>query len=295
MSLLEKFNEVWSYLKREASPAVLDAASFVPSPDGANAVALVRDGYRLEVRPGRPYTVPSNTMHDVPSFAEYLRRFASPSTCVVLLHERGANAVFNEGRLDLSARASLVFRPSPEADHWGQLLSNPTSQKQLLTTCRQRPEDFCALPSDANLRWSDVLAMQLAKFEAIKTEATSIEVNELGIVTFAGRTEKVQVSGSIPACFEIEIPMFDGLPTRFRIKVFIEVRPAEKGPPTFMLKAPRWEQTQALAVEAMGVQLRGQLDEFYVGTGTAGHATTSVSVARPGSHETGHDTRPYEA
>lgn len=255
--------------------------ALVPSPDGKNALGLVRAGYQAIPYPGRTEPRPAHWFHDLGDFAAYLNRHAKDRPrCDILVAPTEARAVFDHDDPQ-SPHIGCRLRWHPDYEAWMGVLGKPLDIAALHDHVRAVMPTFTAL-EDGEVPVGEMLLGQLSKLEVIKGGALKVSVAANGLIEFAGAEDKTTVTGRFPDRFTVVLPVYESIlnrlnePDTYTLEVLLSLK-IVNGAPVFTFRAPRHEVVELDALRGAVAYLRGLLDEsFLVGVGEARSCDVSV-------------------
>lgn len=272
----------------EISPAV----KFVPTPDRRNAAALVRHGYEVRGFDGPKINRRTHQIEDAGSLAAWLQKHADAATTEILVSDDQIVAALRPADIN-SDIVKVPLAPHPRWKRWAALLGEEPKigQRKLHRHVLACAQDFPPQPIEGGGATSagEALAMQLAKFNAVRSQECTCEVDELGYVRFAAAAEKTQITGRLPPKFKIRVPLFlgvekSGVEPIYELELFLTVEPAEKGPPAFGLTCPELEVVRRTACLDVVEHLRAKLEgdgskPFLVGVGKYETIAATAEIA----------------
>lgn len=261
-----------------ASPAL----AVVAAPDGNHALALVREGYKVELLPGRTEPRPAHTFHDLASFAAWLNRFAlHEPRCDILVDAALAVAHLNHSQLT-AARVTCLLRHHPDYAAWNAALEKPLGISALHDLIRAVAPTFRPLTSQPNISQGEQILGQLSSLEVVGGTGLRVQIAHHGLVEFQGAEDKRTVSGVFPDRFVVDVAIYDDIydsvekPILVPLEILLSLRVVE-GEPIFTLRAPRRIAVEREALRLAVVYLRSCLDDsFLVCLGAAGSVAVPV-------------------
>lgn len=268
------------------APAV--ETPLVDAPDGKGQLALVRDGYKLQVLPGKQDRFARHVFADIGSFAAWVgagNHSRNDTDILVDTTEIVAACVVPDALDPDGDIVRCALTSHPRYARWIAELGVLTQRQfqmlvlsSLADFAQVRDQGGKALGSDGS-----ALATQLAQFNAVRTQEASFEFDPRGFVSWSAQTDKTVVSGKIPASFKLYLPVLlgvtkeDATEFEYEVEVFIQVVPAEKGPPSFVLLFPSRLLVEHAARKDAAARLQALLgDRFLVGNGKFRMETVTV-------------------
>lgn len=219
----------------EAAGTASPPVELVPHPDGNRRVALVREGYAVQVLDGRKQNRRGHTFTDLASFAAWLNRHASPPMAEILVGESAVRAALDP--IDPNGdvvTCDLVQHPAFVA--WAGILGRWMGQREIYGFARGHLGDFEEAHANNGTSlgtYGEIFVAELQKFEAVRDGRIETQIDARGTTVFQGSTEKLTINGKLPPGFTVHVPIFDG----------VQVQVPDGGEPT----GSRWtEATYAL-------------------------------------------------
>lgn len=227
-----------------------------PNPNGHGAVVLVRQGYEIKPLDGKKRNQRSHTFEDLGSFAAWLNRHADGKATEILVDSKTdqVHAALQPGVHETDT-VTCLLAPHPRVKRWLNVFGQPLNQEQfhrLLVSCQ---DDFRPLTDKAGKpvggTEGEWLAAQVSKLEVVSGGVITMQLDERGVTSFAGKTEKNEVTGTIPARIKIDVPWLigvqplqDGKPagydSAYQLEVFLRIRGTKEGP-IFTVDCPNLE------------------------------------------------------
>lgn len=172
-----------------------------PNAKGGKVVA-VREGYSLHRLEGPVRSRRCHTFTTVPSFADWLKRYAKPGTTEILVGDENVQAVLN-GLEDQADLVTLALQCHPVFEAFDAALGKPLSHRDLLLLVRAY--------RDA-VRGADVLLAGLAQLKHAKGDEITTHIDpQTGAVRFAGTVRNNDIAGQVPSSIVIETPIWNAV------------------------------------------------------------------------------------
>lgn len=241
-------------------------------PNGDGFLFLYREGYRVEKVEGPKVQKRTHVFHDIPSFAEYLKRHADPKLVEILVDaEKIVAALDPKSPIGDVVTCELVKDPRYLA--WHSHLQKGLTQRAMFQLIRSQRADLD--PQVSQMLLGSLQSLKLAEGGEI-----NMDIDERGMNTFAATTAKRNLSGQIPPIFVAHIPVFDGvhrvgevsnLPVELAIydlEIYLTVDADKENGVLFTLSAPSRESIVRQARRDAAAFLVNLLGEgFLVGLG----------------------------
>lgn len=202
---------------------------------------LVRDGFsvhRGDFRgPRREHTV-----LDLDSILRYLERRGSPEASVLFCSPDGFVAVLDEAERPDIDRATMPLRASTALKAWSQIAAGRSwGHVKFRDLIEDSTEDLV----------EQKLALNLARFKHTSTVKYNSDLTDGASYGFQVEEKERGGSAKLPRRFDIEIPLFEGWPTKYVVSVRLDINTRHGESPTFGIGFRDLDDAKATAIEEM--------------------------------------------
>lgn len=268
-------SEVTNILGSSPTPSLLPFAL----PNGEGMVYAIRDGYKTETKPGPRREQRLHQFADIASFAAWLNRHATGDDAEILVDDDSITAAL-DATTHNADRVTCILVFDPAFDRWHDVFGCALSQKELHGLVRAGAgaldESTCAQ-----------LLAAVRNLTITRGSKRDMRLTELGSYQYTAKSENRDFTGTIPASFVINCPVYEGVhtvgasgtmtPASYAIEVLLTVDDTEEGDVTFTLEAPGLDAIVRQARRDAAEYLRSLLDDsFLVGMGVLKTQTVAV-------------------